>query len=112
MAIAEGNEANGIYYAKSSPNGQIWFWPRDTKPKQKYPLCREKTLNAVTLTSDETGTRILTFCPGQFTVADWQVTGPAVTIQRKDDFSKRENAIALTWIHEMGHYIGNCKLMP
>jgi hypothetical protein len=41
-------------------------------------------------------------------VNNWRVAGEGVNIKSGDEFEDLSTAIAITWIHEMGHYIQPC----
>lgn len=111
LAVAKGRQ--GIYFAKSKPDDNRWFYPSAATGGDPHPLCGvNNDISACTVVGEETEsphTRILTFCPLQLNKKDYRVTGPDVTIKRKDPFYLHGQATAIIWVHEMGHYIRPCK---
>ena len=76
----------------------------------KNPLCDEgnNAKMAETTVGKNNPLLLLTFCPAQFEVANWRISGNGVQIHSNEWLEKYEYAIALTWVHEIGHLLNKC----
>ena len=73
----------------------------------KSPLCDSST-KAETTIGDNNPLLLITFCPAQLQETNWRTSGSGVQIQSNDWFGKYESAIAVTWVHELGHLVNQC----
>ena len=73
----------------------------------KSPLCGEgdSAKMAETMIGNPL---LLTFCPAQLQKTNWRTSGSGVQIQSNDWFEDYEVAIAITWVHELGHLVKKC----
>lgn len=49
--------------------------------------------------------KLLTFCHSQFAEENWSAAESTTKIQSGDSFEKYYGAMAITWLHELGHLI-------
>jgi hypothetical protein len=76
----------------------------------KNPLCGEgdNAKMAESTIGRNNPLLLLTLCPTQLQETNWRISGSDVHIQSNDWFEKYEFAIALTWVHELGHLLNKC----